>query len=79
MKSYAKIPRSLLQAGVSDAAVRLYVLLALGLASTDELARELGKSPTTIRKHLKELLDAGAVEVTTRTRQVIQAKHMERD
>jgi predicted ArsR family transcriptional regulator len=77
MKSYAKIPRSLLQSGVSDAAVRLYVLLALGFASTDELARELGKTPTTVRKHLKELLDAKAVEVTTVTRQVVQARKLE--
>ena len=74
MKSHAKIPRSLLQSGVSDAAIRLYALLALDVASVDELARKLGKTTTTVRKHLRELMDVGAVEVTEQitSRQVIQ-------
>jgi biotin operon repressor len=76
VKTYAKIPRSLLKSGVSDAAVRLYGLLSLNFASVDELSRELGKTTTTVRKHLKELMDAGAVEVTTTTmtRQVVRLK-----
>lgn len=73
---FAIVPEWLLDSGVSAQAIRLFAILAAKYAdrATDEahpsrrtMGRDLGASPATVDRVLRELVDAGALEMERRT------------
>lgn len=71
---FAIVPAWVLDAAISDAAVRLYAVLArygvssgVRMPSRTTLATRMGKSPDSVDRALKELEALGAVEVERRS------------
>jgi hypothetical protein len=74
--AFAIVPEWLIDSGVSDRALRTYVVLAryadadgVGFPSRTTLAKRVGKSVDTVDRALAELVDVGAIVVDRRDEQ----------
>lgn len=73
---FSIIPHWIIFSGVSSGAIHLYAVLAKyadwesgeAFPARSTLAKDLGKSPDTVDRHLKELKDIGAITIEARHR-----------